>query len=213
MSASRGRFKTIARAAAPVVSLETLRAHCELVPIDLDSDAGATHPDDALLIVYLAAAVGHAEKFTGLTIQPATIELAMDEFPDAAGGIELPGPPLIELLSFAQADTSDGAVPAESYTLDDYGDVAQLRPIRSWPSLAADAGPNAIKVRYRAGYQSESEPDSDAQPLPGELKAALLLIVGHLYANREESTEKAMSALPMGVQALLRPLRVRTGMA
>lgn len=213
MSQQLCRMKRISRNTSPVLSLATLRAHCEIVPVDIDSDVGPTHPDDPLLLVYLDAAVAHAELFTGLTIQVATLELALDKFPKDDNGIELPGPPLIELLSFTQADTSDGAVPAEEYVLDDYGDVAELRPVRAWPSMAPGAGPNAVKVRYRAGYQSESEPDSDALALPGTAKAALLLMVGHLYANREASVEKAMSQLPLGVEALLRPLRVRTGMA
>lgn len=213
MSHPNGRVKRISRTTAPVLSLATLRAHCEIVTIDIDSDAGATHPDDALLLAYLDAAVGHAEKFTGRTIQPATLELALDKFPEDEAGIELPGPPLIELLSFTQSDSSDGAMSVDDYMLDDYGDVAELRPMRAWPGLTSDAGPNAIKARYRAGYQTETEPDSDAMPLEGMIKAALLLTVGHLYANREASTEKSMAELPLGVEALLRPLRVRTGMA
>jgi hypothetical protein len=58
--------------------------------------------------------------------------------------------------------------------------------------------------------------DSDSEPLPFEAKAAILLIVGHLYENREEVVEHSNQTLlniPTGAEALLRPLRVRMGMA
>ncbi len=70
-----------------------------------------------------------------------------------------------------------------------------------------------MKVRYRSGYQSEEDPDSDAPPLPRSLRAAILLVLGHLYENREDSVEKALASIPNGAEALMRPLRVRLGMA
>lgn len=40
------------------------------------------------------------------------------------------------------------------------------------------------------------------------IKSAILLIVGHLYLNREAGTDKAISEIPFGVYALLQPFRV-----
>ena len=123
-------------------------------------------------------------------------------------------PPFIELLSFSAVNDSDGEFDPADYVVDDYGTPEQpvvLRPATSWPQVTK--APNTVKVRYRAGYQTEEDPDSDAPPLPRSLRAAILLVLGHLYENREDSVEKALASIPNGAEALMRPLRVRLGMA
>ena len=205
------RAKVITHATGHLLSLETCRDHLEVVPIDGDSD-NETHPDDALILGMLDAAVAHAEQFTGLSILVRTWEAAMDELP--ADGFELPRPPFLELLSFSAVNDSDGEFDPAAYVVDDYGTPEQpvvLRPATSWPTVTK--APNTVKVRYRSGYQSEEDPDSDAPPLPRSLRAATLLVLGHLYENREDSVEKALASIPNGAEALMRPLRVRLGMA
>jgi hypothetical protein len=53
-------------------------------------------------------------------------------------------------------------------------------------------------VRYVAGTTA----------LPGALRSALLLIVGHWYANREAGTKADVSNLPLGVVDLLNTQKV-----
>lgn len=205
------RAKVITHATGRLLSLESCRNHLEIVPIDGDSD-NESHPDDQLILGLLDAAVAHAEQFTGLSLLVRTWEAAMDEFP--AEGFELPRPPFIELLSFSAVNDSDGELDPTTYVVDDYGTPEQpvvLRAASSWPTVTK--APNTIKVRYRAGYQAEEDPDSDAAPLPRSLRAAVLLVLGHLYENREDSVEKALASIPNGAEALMRPLRVRLGMA
>jgi uncharacterized phiE125 gp8 family phage protein len=214
--------KVIERPLAPLFSIETCRQHCEIVPIATDSDGTETHPDDALIMGMLDGAVAHAEKFTGRSILLRTYEFALDGFPRSRWGsrsmslqpvIEIPYPPLIEVISFTYGDDSDGVLTeGTDFIVDTYNDKATLRSLSSWPAIATPA-PNRVVCRYRAGYQSEQEPDSDAEPLPGNLRAAILLTLYHLYENRSASTEKAMAELPLGVEAMLRPDRVLTGMA
>lgn len=214
--------KIIERPEVRVLSLETCRQQCEIVPLETDSDGVARHPDDALLLGFLDAAVAHAEKFTGRSIALRTYEFALDDFPRTRCtgrarwselGIEVPYPPLIEVVRFACGEDSESELEAGvDFVVDDYGDKAVLRPLTTWPGIVA-AGPNQVTCRYRAGYQSEEDPDSDAQPLPGNIRAAILLMVEHLNRNRGATTEKAMAELPLGVEVLLRPDRVLTGMA
>lgn len=205
------RAKVITHATGRLLSLESCRNHLEIVPIDGDSD-NESHPDDQLILGLLDAAVAHAEQFTSLSLLVRTWEAAMDEFP--AAGFELPRPPFIELLSFSAVNDSDGELDPASYVVDDYGTPEQpvvLRATSSWPTVTK--APNTIKVRYRSGYQSEEDPDSDAPPLPRSLRSAVLLVLGHLYENREDSVDKALASIPNGAEALMRPLRVRLGMA
>lgn len=204
------RAKVIAPAAGRLLSLETLRAQCEVVPIDGDSDA-ETHPDDALLLGLLDAAVAHAEEFTGRAINLQTFEVAFDKLPAAGAAITLPRPPLVEVISFSAQNDSDGELDPADYVVDDYGDAARLMPVTNWPTFAEAT--NNVRIRFRAGYQSEVDPDSDAQPLPGNIRQAVLLLVGHWYANREDATERAPTSIPEGFRALLRPMRVRLGFA
>ena len=204
------RVKVITPATGHLLTIETCRAHLEVVAIDADSDGNESHPDDAMILAMLDAAVDQAEEFTGRSIMLKTLEIAFDEFPD--GAIELPRPPFVELVTFYAGNDSDGLLTAdEDFTVDDYGDMVRLVPVTDWPTVTEAT--NTIKIRYRAGYSSEADPDSDSQTLPSSIRAAVLLLLGHLYASREDSTEKAMASIPNGFEALLRPKRVRFGMA
>lgn len=212
---TKARARLVARDPMPLLSLETLRRQCELVAIDVDSDGVESHPDDGLLAQKLEDAIDFAEDFTGRAIALGTWEAALDAFPTSE--LELPRPPLVNVSEFYAGNDSEGLLlEGEDYVLDTFGEVASLRPVTTWP--ASPAGPNGIRVTFRAGYRPEGAESSDSDAidaplLPGAIRSALLLIVAHLYENREETTEKALSALPLGVSHFLRPKRVRLGAA
>lgn len=199
-------FKIITPVAEEPLSIDECRTHLEAQPYNDSSLDGA---DDAMILAFLSAAREHCENFLGLSLAPRTLEIALDEFPAAPQclGIELPFGPVRAIVSFMQDDTSDGAV--SDYVLDDYRLPARLLPSGdTWPTVTAET--NRIKVRYIAGYGVDSTAEF---PLPYAARAAMLLMLGHLYAHREDTTEKALASVPNGVEALLRPLRVRLGMA
>lgn len=215
--------KMITLPSVRMFSLATCRKQCELVAIDADSDAddGVSHPDDELLLAFQDAAVDYAERFTGRSILFRTWEFSLDEFPARSltipqqlpAGIEVPRPPLVSIERFAFGPDSESELEeGVDFTIDDYGDKAILRPTFFWPSLIAPS-PNIITCRFTAGYESEIEPNSDLDQMPGAIKAAILLLIAHLYANREATTDKQMQRVPLGVESLLRPYRVLLGMA
>jgi hypothetical protein len=45
--------------------------------------------------------------------------------------------------------------------------------------------------------------------VPAAIKAAMLLLIGHLYENRELVDMKQMYQVPFGVKALLAPFEIR----
>lgn len=206
-------IKIVTQPIAEPLTLEECYAHLRIVPDEESSDL--THPDDSLILAQIGAARQFAEDFTGLSIAVKTYELALDAFPEDE--IKLPHPPLVEIESVRYVDPDEvvQTVPSVQYVIDTY-QTAQgagwLFPAKGveWP--ATDDVVNAVKIRYRAGYAVDGD-GSDVEPLPYTVKAALLLIVGHLYEHREEATEKALAEIPLGAKALLRPLRVRFGMA
>lgn len=194
--------KVVADPANEPLSLAECYAHLRVETIDSDG-----RPDDDLILAMAKAAREYCEQFTGLSLALKDYEVRMNEFPDE---IELPHPPFVAILNgITITDSiSDNAIDEDLYTVDDYTyEYAVITPVNSWPTLATG---NTVRVRYRAGYGDESEAYA---ALPSSIKAAMLLVLGHLYANRESTTAQAMMTLPLGVESLLRPYRVRLGFA
>lgn len=202
-------LKILTQPTAEPFTIEECRAHLNIQPYEVDSDGVGTHPDDAMIMEKLASAREHCEAFTGLSFAPKVYGLALDGFP--AEGIKLFRPPVLEILGVTYIDTEGATreVDPSDYVLDDYQKPAWLLPASgvSWPATGEYI--NSVKVRYIAGFSDES----DGEALPYAARGAIMLMLGHLYANREEATEKALSAIPSGVEALLRPLRIDLGMA
>jgi uncharacterized phiE125 gp8 family phage protein len=213
------RWKVIAAPTEEPITIEEARNHLEAARYaEVDSD-GAPDPvdeaDDAMIMDKLAAAREHCEAFLGLSLSIRTLEIAMDEFPakQLSGGdigIEFPMGPVREVVSVTYGETSDGmSLAAEDFTLDDYSKPSRLMPIASaWPVVTNAT--NTVKVRYLAGYGVDSD---GGEPLPKSMRAAILLVLGELFANRENAGDTALTEIPTSAQALLRPHRVRLGMA
>lgn len=103
---------------------------------------------------------------------------------------------LIPLDTFKQHVKVEDDEDAEDVVLQAYLDGAEgaVAGHLCRPLIAADANPAV---------------DSYELPLPAAVTAAILLMGGHLYANREAVVTGTIStALPMSVQFLLAPYRV-----
>lgn len=168
--------------AATPVSLTEVKAHCRVDGTD----------DDAVLQIYLDAAVAHldgAEGILGRCLVTQTWDYKFDAFD---GDIVVPLPDLQSVASVSYVDTAGATqtVSSADYT------VAGQRIVHdtSWP-VAGDV-PNAVTVRFVAGYGL-------AVSVPASIKAAILLYVGDLYANREGSGEFGNLA----ARALLMPYK------
>lgn len=175
---------------ASPVSLAEAKAHLRVYGTD----------DDGLIAGYLMAAVQSAEKQTNLLLATQTWEMTLDQFP-TDGNVRLPRSPVQSITSITYVDSA-GAT--QTITAGDYGldkDVAPacIAPTfgKVWPTPRVQ--PNAVTVRFVAGYTQIPEP----------IRAAILLLVGHLYENREAvMVGQSPSELPMGVESLLFPYRV-----
>lgn len=179
----------------PVVTLEEADAHLEL-----DGDTSKQVYVQSLI----AAAQGHIDGpdgWLGRAIGVQTIEARLDGFWN--GALALPYPPNIDVVSVHHDDQAgvatliDPAVYALSY------DGLLPRLGYSWPQAS---GPGSVRVRYRAGYDGE-----EGRILPAPIRAAILLMVGDMFAQRESFvTGVSATAVPMSttVDALLSPFRV-----
>jgi uncharacterized phiE125 gp8 family phage protein len=157
-------------AAATPVTLTEARAHCR-----------ADSADDTMLQIYLDAAVAHvdgAEGVLGRCLVTQTWDYSLDCFPEE---ITVPLPTLQSVTSVKYYDV-DGV--EQTITSSNYIVAGQrIAPIETfdWPDIDTER-PYPITVRFVAGY-------GDAAEVPAAIKAAILLLTGDLYANREAGGE------------------------
>lgn len=192
------------------LSLEEVKAHLH---VDFSDD-------DSIIQLYMVAARGAIEGpdgWTGRALVEQTWDLVIDTFPTTTDGeIKIPCPPLRSVTSVKYFDSAgnEQTLDPTSYYVDTVSEPGWIVPVSTWP--ATQIGTNMVTVRFVAGY----EPDVGGSPvdyrvnIPGNIRGALLLIIGNLYENREENlVGTSVTELPWGVQNLLRPSRVLLGMA
>jgi uncharacterized phiE125 gp8 family phage protein len=167
--------------------------------------AGIGGTDATLIEAYLQAAREAVENHTGRALMPQTWELRLQGFPDSA--ITLQVPPLLSVTSvrYTAPNGTDTLLDPASYQIEaPFGPAAQPATLwpavgTTWPGTRLDDR-SAVRVRFQAGY-------ANAGAVPAALRAAILLVLGELYENREASAAKPLSEVP-AVRRLLDPYRV-----
>jgi len=159
--------------------------------------------DDALISTLIAAARRFAEGYCRRALITQVWDLYVDKFPDAVRGVlEIPFGELQAVTSVTYYD-ADGALQtlsASLYQVEAIREPARIRPIatETWPATYDQM--NAVTVRFTAGY-------GDAPgDVPEQVVQAMLMLIGHLYENRESSSRAAViTEIPMGTEYLLDP--------
>lgn len=181
---------------APVVTWEEADRH-----LQLDGDVS----QQALVEGFIAAATGHIDGpdgWLGRAIGVQTLEARFDLFECGRHAARLPYPPALELVSVQYRGADDVLRDGAVIDFELLGEV--LVPAgMSFPWEGGSLRREAVRVRYRAGYET----------LPSAIRAAILLMVGDLFANRETvvtGSGAGAVSVPMSttVEALLRPFRV-----
>jgi len=187
------RLRSLANATQPVVepvSLAMAKAHLSLLPEQED--------DDTLILSIIATARRLIERRLGVALAPQQLRAKFDvtdgigwtRGPDNVGPVVL-GLPVVPVLtggSYPVALDIDGtAVSSSTYTVD--ADAGQIR-FSTAPQMS---DLNTLTVTYWAGQTMISP----------QLRTAILLYVGHLYANREASSADRPSEVPLAFETLL----------
>lgn len=128
--------------------------------------------------------------------------------PEFSYGDELhfPLPPLQSVTSVKYRDVDDveQTFSADNYRVHANAHVGyiKLKDAASWPATAVRD--DAVTVEFVAGY-------GDATAVPFAIKAAALLMVGRLYANRGDADETKANALAITEteKRLLAPYRIQ----
>lgn len=165
------------------VTLAEAKAHARV-----DGD----HEDD-LITGLIHAATAMIENYIGRSLMEQTWRYTPRRLADR---VELPRGPVRSISSFGVvgSDGVSGAVSSGLYVEDFDADPPALvrKSGETWPEVGSDA--NAVTIEYVAGYD----------PLPGDIRQALLMLVASWYSNRETLLTGSQAAeMPMGTMALL----------
>lgn len=157
--------------------------------------------EDALITSLIVAGREYAEAETRLSLVPSVWEVSLDDgFPCAwrdGYAIELPHPPLLEVVEVGYRDADDAwvVIDPDDYTVDLDSEPGVILPVTSWP--AAKSARGNVRVRFRAGYGDEDVP----RAIPEGIKAGILVYVAHRFTNREGGN------VPEAVRLALYPYR------
>lgn len=203
---------------APIVTTADAKKHLRV-----------EHPDDDAYIDALVATatawIDGADGWLGRALGVQTWDLKLDSVATYRRSdwwhwcssygwrVRLPLPPLVEVVSVTYKDAAGATqtLAPSGYAVHgvdaSQGGFLALANGASWPAI--QYGPEAVTVRFRAGYPNAGDPPVTTVPAP--IRHAILLMIGHLYHHREEVTAGQggkPERLPMGVDALLSPYRV-----
>ncbi len=173
------------------VTLAEAKQHLRIETTDTD--------DDALVTSLVTAATNWCQSFQGRKYVAQQVIEKYDSFPGTDGTIVLPYPPLISVTSIQYVDTAGDTQTLSSslYTVDTTNEPGRIVPAYSevWPTTRGHI--NDVTITYQAGYGSASS-------VPAPIKAAIKMMVAHLYENREQVVMGITAMeVPMGVRELL----------
>lgn len=204
-------LKLVTAPTAFPVTLEQAKLHLNVEGDDYDT----------LIEAFIAAATDVAESFQGRALLDQTWDYVLDAWPEPVWSgvrrvyeIRIPKPPLIEVTGVFYLDGAGAEQTVDSalYTVDTANEPGRVvLKSGSWPTLPELA--NAVRVRFRAGYLDQTVSPSVSN-VPKATFAAILIIVGDLYANRESVViGQAVAKVPWAAEALLRRHRFDLSLA
>ena len=142
-----------------------------------------------------------AENYMGRTIMPCQWRVVLDRFPSELM-LHMPTVTSIDAVTYIDTAQVSQTLDPLSYYLDSVSTPNWLLPAygESWPDTLNTA--NAVSVLYTAGYE-------DADSVPGPIKEAIMLVVGH-WTRFQPSIENGLSItrIPYAVECLLTNYRV-----
>jgi len=155
--------------------------------------------EDTLLAGLIQAAREWAEAFTRRALITQTWELVLNTWP-TGDRFSLPLPPLqsVTSIKYTDIDGDEATFSSASYIADTDHTPGRivLKNGYSWPAVTLREV-SGIRVRFVAGYGAA------AADTPQVIRQAMLLVVGHLYENREDTVATGnLRTIPLGAEML-----------
>jgi len=158
----------------------------------------STNLDDSLLSAYITVAREYCENYQNRALITQTIEYTLDRYPKSVE--DIPRPPLqsVSSIKYYDENQTENTFASEKYMVDNSSFVGRIALLKNftYPTTTLRTV-NGVVIRYVAGY------GNNASDVPATVKQAIKLIVGHLYEHRENTVERALEEIPMGVKSLL----------
>jgi uncharacterized phiE125 gp8 family phage protein len=188
-------------------------------------DTGFTS-DDALITALITAARQHLEDYTHRAFFAQTWLLTVDNFPMRipfdgtlrAGSsgkhflyssiwkgteIALPKPACIwvESITYVDQTGTPQTLASNQYYVDPNSEPARIVPMPGmwWPYIQ-NYLPGSVQVTFQCGSYGDGV---EVNTCPQTVVSAILMLVAHLYQNREATSEVALQTVPFGVYALV----------
>ena len=182
--------------AAPVISRDEAKLH-----LRVDGD-----DEDGLIDGLIDAALSYLDGYAGILgrcLVNQTWQITADEFCRVMR-LPLPATSIASIKSRDSTGTLSAAIAAANYDLlqDARGSAVRFRDAYSFPADLAEA--EGAVIQFVAGYGTA------ATDVPMAIRQAMLLLIGHWYANREAvNVGNITSELPLAVKSLIAPFRLR----
>jgi len=177
-----------------VITLEEAKTHCRVDGSD----------EDMLITALIEAATAHLDGYSGTLGRALITQTWRQDFDGFSDFMRLPVGNLqaVSSVTYYDADNATQTLATSVYTSfsDEIGPFITLKPDEEWPTSYTRQ--DAVRVTWTAGYGTA------ASNVPGAIRAAMLLLIGHWYTNREAIvSDKTTAELPMAVNTLLAPFR------
>jgi len=138
--------------------------------------------DDTYINTLIAVATKKAEEYCRRVFITTLLDLYFDYFPPDNSCILLRPNPIQSLTGVYYTDDDGNADQeiASSNLITDFNNEPgriSMEYSQVWPTTRNII--NAVRIRFTAGW-------SDADAVPDQIKQAMLMIIGHLYENRQD---------------------------
>jgi len=174
-------------------------------PITLDEAKEQLHilhdDEDGFIHSLMIAARIHCEQVARRSFVTRTYTAMLDCWPYMTR-FEVPYPPLLGVTSIKYTDNAgnQATYAASNYLVDTHSQPGRIviKASASYPSVTLQEV-NAVEIAYTAGY-------GESLHVPATYKAAVKLMLAHLYENREAVTVAqgiSVMTTPLGLDTLL----------
>lgn len=157
--------------------------------------------DDEYIFDLINTSRDYCEKWQNRAYISQTLEMRMDRFPCHSGIIQLPRANALSVTSITYIDSNGDSqtLSTSIYDVDIFSKPARITEAfnQVWPNTRRIV--NAVTVTYVAGY------GTTRADVLGTIKAAMKLLMGHWFENREEVVllNTVPQELPRAAKALL----------
>ena len=149
--------------------------------------------EDALITALITAARQFVEGYTWRPLMTQTIDVVFDTIIDRTIMINKAPVQSVTSVKYLDLNGTEQTISSTLYVTDLLNSPCRVK-LDTIPSIKDTL--NAFKVRVVCGYTS-------AALIPQTYKSAMLLIIGHLYDNKQQAQSQTLSEIPFGVYTLL----------